>query len=494
MPPRTSTWRRSAGRRWWGVLLPPVIAGLSLAGAGTAVADHPDSTLTVGIPNVRVRSGVVNNRLMLGPTQVIDEVRFGVIDRREPGARFGAAILSGYDLDPKLRTGNGEDDLIVGAPGTPGSRATGRVEIFFGSRSGFRARNTRVLENHAKAGDEFGAALSISSREEGSTGIRDLWVGAPGHDVAGKADAGAVFRYEISATGVPTYVETITQDNPMLIGEAEAGDRFGEVLGGDGVVGVPGEDVGPLKDAGIVQFLNIDEETGKLIAAPTYTQGLGHFQDVAEAGDRFGAAIWGNAIGVPGEDVGTIKDAGAVQMFNGVLYTQNTPGIPGKAESGDHFGAALSLGYRLQTRSGPPSECDEMSSVAVGIPGEDVGAAKDAGSIVLMSSGFEPINLKPGREYCPPRMFSQGHGLPGKAEIGDHLGAALGVRLGDPEQGNRRRDILLIGVPGENVGTTKDVGRVIAGTGKSAKSFGYSGGNISRMRFGTVLPSGNWSF
>jgi hypothetical protein len=204
------------------------------------------------------------------------------------------------------------------------------VVILFGSRNGVLAAGARVLENHALPGDEFGTALTLSRRED-SSGIRDLWVGAPGHDVSGKADAGAVFRYEISPTGVPTYLETITQDNPMLGSTAEAGDRFGEVLTGGGVVGVPHEDVGSLKDAGVVQFLKLDSETHALIATPTYTQGVGPFKDTAEAGDRFGDSLVAGrfsghdgedlAIGVPGENLAGTSDTGGVNvLFSVVLF------------------------------------------------------------------------------------------------------------------------------------------------------------------------------
>jgi hypothetical protein len=477
----------------WRALTVPAVAVLSVAGAGAAVADDPDFLLTVGIPNYGLSTGLVDNRPEGGGAQVIDQVRFGLLPQPgEPGAGFGASILSWQDLDTDDLNGDGDDDLIIGAPGSPGTQASdvpGKVVILFGSRNGVLAAGARVLENHALPGDEFGAALTLSRRED-SSGIRDLWVGAPGHDVGGKADAGAVFRYEISTTGVPTYLETITQDNPMLLGSsAEAGDRFGEVLTGGGVVGVPHEDVGSLKDAGVVQFLNLDSETHELIATSAYTQGVGHFKGTAEAGDMFGATVRGNVIGVPGEDIGKIKDAGAIQMFDGKLFHQNSPGIPGKAEAGDRFGTAVSLGYRIAERTGPKFECNQMSSIAIGIPGEDIGSARNAGSVLMMPNGFRPRHLKPGLEYCPPRMFSQGHGLPGQAETGDQLGAAMGARPGDPDDEDSELQTVLIGVPGEDVGTTKDAGRVIVGAGKSARSNGYAGGNVTGMRFGTILPS-----
>ena len=106
-----------------------------------------------------------------------------------------------------------------------------------------------------------------------------------------------------------------------------------------------------------------------------------NIEDDAEAGDRFGASLtaWNFgrngarqlcnpithrcdtfsvpiadlAIGVPRENVGTIVDAGAVNViygsvsFDGLtfsndqLWTQDSPGVPDVPEAGDRFGEAL---------------------------------------------------------------------------------------------------------------------------------------------------------
>jgi hypothetical protein len=173
----------------------PVIAVLSVSGAGVAAADAPDFALTVGIPNAANGSGEVDNRLGADCCgRLISERRSGLELPGRSSSRFGAAILSSYDLN-----GDFADDLIVGAPGTPGQDETdqpGRVHVFFGSAEGVLTAGS-VLANHADPGDEFGAALSLGAMDtsEARYGVRDLWIGAPGHDVAGKVDAGAVFRY-----------------------------------------------------------------------------------------------------------------------------------------------------------------------------------------------------------------------------------------------------------------------------------------------------------
>jgi len=84
---------------------------------------------------------------------------------------------------------------------------------------------------------------------------------------------------------------------------------------------------------------------------------------VAEAGDRFGAALTpgnfdGNefpdlAVGAPGETVAGRAAAGAADARDGEtgglpadpdapLYFQGSAGVPGTAEAGDGFAAALS--------------------------------------------------------------------------------------------------------------------------------------------------------
>lgn len=83
----------------------------------------------------------------------------------------------------------------------------------------------------------------------------------------------------------------------------------------------------------------------------------------AEAGDGFGtdvrvADVNGDgypdvATGLPGENLGSVADAGAVVVLRGSakgltgtgaqVVTQNTPNVPGAAEKGDAFGKAVHL-------------------------------------------------------------------------------------------------------------------------------------------------------
>ena len=136
------------------------------------------------------------------------------------------------------------------------------------------------------------------------------------------ANAGAVNVIYGSNTGLSaTGNQLWHQDSSWVEGVAEAGDSFGATLVcgdfdvdqfDDLAIGVPGEDVGGAVDAGAVNVLY--GSNGGLTAAGNelWHQDSPRHQGVAEAGDRFGAALASGdfnddvaddlAIGVPGED------------------------------------------------------------------------------------------------------------------------------------------------------------------------------------------------
>lgn len=158
----------------------------------------------------------------------------------------------------------------------------------------------------------------------------------------------------------------------------------------------------------------------------TITENYPRIDGVAERNDRFGSALLGAAggllIGTPGENVGSVVNAGAVtsltihcghtegdeqeqELGGGRVFTQRTKGVSGAAETGDAFGATLTSVGR---------------TFIVGVPGESIGDATAAGALTLLPApGGAPV-------AAGSRHLSQSSaGVPGASEPGDRFGAAL---------------------------------------------------------------------
>jgi hypothetical protein len=122
-----------------------------------------------------------------------------------------------------------------------------------------------------EAGDRFGASLEATfycpaDRDDSSGSISaDFAVGAPGEDLGSVVDAGTVTLYDTGLSGdgraaaaCPSHL--IRQDG-LAGGHAEAGDQLGADLGSrlstELLVAVPGEDVGAVVDAGLIDVIDI---------------------------------------------------------------------------------------------------------------------------------------------------------------------------------------------------------------------------------------------
>jgi hypothetical protein len=150
------------------------------------------------------------------------------------------------------------------------------------------------------------------------------------------------------------------------------------------------------------------------------------------AGDRFGAALAVDvngftgglsvAIGVPGRDVGTAKNAGAIvesgisnrfTLSDAQLLTQNTKGVADTSETGDAFGNVIAYDT---CHSAVFYEC-----LVVGVPSEDVGTLTAAGAFWTMSnSGNDPGTW----DFYLSQSTA---GVPGSAGAGHKFGAALSL-------------------------------------------------------------------
>jgi hypothetical protein len=417
-------------------------------------------------------------------------------------AQAGTSALADFD-------GDGIDDLVVGVPledlGATGN--AGVVDVIYGSESGLPDGGRQQLtQSLPEAGDQFGAA--VATGDFNGDIFTDLAVGIPGENIGAIADAGVVEIFYGGGGGLPSNGDQqLRQGANGMAGTAEAGDRFGAALASGRVddgdeaelaVGAPNEDVGATADAGAVSL--VDGAPGGLLGSANVLI----TENQPETGDLFGQAVdigelsdsgfptdpADLAVGAPGENVGAAVDAGAVSVLlsddgGGGLpagadqerYFQGSNGVPGASEAGDRFGAALAAG-NFGTGG---------VDLAVGIPGEDVGAAGDAGAVMVLSG---PGNHQLLTQGGPTTLGS----VPGATESGDQFGSALGAADFD----DNNADNLVVGVPGENLGVVADAGAVISLCGFDGQFESCADGVLTQANpeagdlYGASLTPGNF--
>jgi hypothetical protein len=308
-------------------------------------------------------------RLTAAGNQLWQQDSPDIRNTNEADDAFGSALSMG-DFN-----GDGFTDLAIGIPGEDvGSVSNaGAVIVLYGSTHGltaagnqFWSQNSTDVEDTAEAGDAFGSAL-ITGDFNGD-GFADLAIGVPGESVGSASGAGAVNVLYGSAGGLSAAGDQLWHQNSTDIEEtAQSQDAFGRFLAvgdfnGDGftdlAIAAPGESVGSISRGGAVNVLYGGPSKLSATGDQLWHQNSMDVEDTAEAEDAFGSALMTGdfngdgfadlAIGARKEDVGSITDAGAVNVLYGTssrlgatgdqLWHQNSAGIENAGEAGDFFG------------------------------------------------------------------------------------------------------------------------------------------------------------
>lgn len=182
------------------------------------------------------------------------------------------------------------------------------------------------LSDVAEPGDQFGASISMTGyRPSGASSTTEalLAIGVPGEAIGDVASAGMVTVVRVQASGAITEVRSVDASSIDVEGDPTAGDFFGQrvtiantdtsvVTSSDTVrlaVGVPGRDVGSVEDAGVVQvFRPLDSAPG---AADTI---------LARAAS--GSLLPGPA--APHDYTGISLMSGSTTLFVGVPYSKES--------------------------------------------------------------------------------------------------------------------------------------------------------------------------
>ncbi len=289
---------------------------------------------------------------------------------------------------PSDFNGDGFADLAIGVPNESVESqwcGAGAVHVLYGSRLGPTASGDQYwhqdspgVKGRAKGGnrscdeegDEFGS--SLASGDFNRDGHADLAIGAPFDRVGKTSMAGAVNVLYGSKRGLSaTDGQRLSQAS--VPGKPESYDRFGANLASgdfnadgywDLAIAVPGEDLGGVFDAGIVQVVYGGPNGLVVTASTVLTRSMSGSPDFASqafglsvvAGDIDGDGRADLAVGAPDVSCTSslcVTSGGDVTVFYGTptglgdrveRWSQDSPGIEDEAESDDQFGSAVAIG------------------------------------------------------------------------------------------------------------------------------------------------------
>ncbi|MFF4603556.1 trypsin-like serine protease [Streptomyces sp. NPDC001339] len=363
----------------------------------------------------------------------------------------GAAVCAG-DAGGPLFTTSGDQSVVAAVASRSDQGGCFGIDP---ANTSTRMVGTRVDDLAAWINSAVSAAPFVDFNGDG---VEDNAIADRHATVAGKTKAGAVHIVYGGGKGT----QQVDQNQSFVPGGAEADDMFGSSLATvdynqdgytDLVVGIPDEDIGSAKNAGMVTLVyGSPDGLGKGKASENFEQGKGNGElakSVPEADDYFGHSLTAGvaesgypyiAIGVPGEDIGKVSDAGGFFFLSGgtsFSLGQDNDGVPGAAEAGDNVGWSMAGDDR---------------HLVVGTPYEDIEARKDAGAAYVFKlpaqAGQKPVYT---------------HGVTESAAGGATAGARFGESVSVVSyltSSGARESVFAVGAPGDTVNKRAGAGSV----------------------------------
>jgi hypothetical protein len=265
--------------------------------------------------------------------------------------RWGKNLAAG-DFD-----GDGTDDLAVG-------NTSSTVYVFKGgiSTTGKAVKGRYTVEPPIKSGGTARGPLNLTAGDVNGDGRTDLVV--DGYET--QTDYGWNTNYLVpgTASGLAAgSAQTLKAGVITAIGDIDA-DGYGDIVTGmywnktaeDGTSFPEAGDGGKVwisygSAAGIEKTTSVTQNTGNV---PGTSEKNDYFGYELDLGDVNGDGYQDLVIGVAGENIGGVTDAGMVTVLYGAAsglntssgaqsFAQSTPGVPGSDEKGDWLGSDVKL-------------------------------------------------------------------------------------------------------------------------------------------------------
>ncbi len=309
---------------------------------------------------------------------------------------FGHKVAGVGDVD-----GDGYGDVLVGAV-LAGADDAGAVYLFLGSATGLTGGVAGAVADAVltgdSAGDRFGRSISAAGDVDGD-GYADLVVSADFDDDGGD-NAGAVFVFEGTASGVPSGAAS-TVAATVLVGDADddqlgnsvsgAGDVDGDGFG-DILVGARGDDGNGADCGGAFVFMG--SATGVPSGAASAVAAA-NFQG-ADAGDRLGESV-SRAGDVNGDGYADIVISAFLDDDNGdgsgaaFVFHGSSSGIPGAENVSDGadatlFGDGLNDFFGVWVSSAGDLNGDGYGDIAVGAYYDEIAGPQSGTAYAFLGS------------------------------------------------------------------------------------------------------------